>query len=223
MKRVVVVGGGPSGLVLGYELLVRGAGALDPLVVEAQRRPGGKAWTEPTAGYLVEHGPEGFLDSAPATLTLARELGLGDRLLPADPRAARRYLWARGRLRPVPTNPGAFLASGILSLTGRLAVLGEDIVDGLPGTRFDHVVCVQKCKMQGISRHPTDAGLAGAHEPDEGKVVDVARSSHIILLAHSRLFGTQFLGMFATPPGTETGRAEVSRARHSVRAVVPCG
>ena len=125
MRRVVVVGGGPSGLVLGRELVARGGGALDVLVVEARPRPGGKAWSEPVSGYLVEHGPEGFLDSAPATLALARELGLGERLLPADPRAARRYLWSRGRLRPVPTHPAAFLASGILSLPGRVAVLGE--------------------------------------------------------------------------------------------------
>jgi len=117
-----VVGGGPSGLVLGRELAAHGA---DVTVVEARGRPGGKAWTESCAGYLVEHGPEGFLDSAPATLALARDLGLGDRLLPASARAARRYLYARGALRPVPTNPAAFLASGLLSVPGRLAVLGE--------------------------------------------------------------------------------------------------
>jgi len=127
VRRVVVVGGGPSGLVLGHTLLALGgaSGGQQVLVTEARDRPGGKAWTERVGGYLVEHGPEGFLDSAPATLALARDLGLGERLLPAEPRAARRYLSARGRLRPVPTNPGAFLASGILSLRGRLSVLGE--------------------------------------------------------------------------------------------------
>lgn len=121
-----MVGGGPSGLVLGREL----AEAATPVrpdvsVFEARPRAGGKAWTEQHAGYTIEHGPEGFLDSAPATLALARGLGLGGRLLPAAPRSARRYLYARGALRPVPTNPGAFLASGILSPRGRLAVLGE--------------------------------------------------------------------------------------------------
>ncbi len=125
MRRAIVVGGGPSGLVLGRELAVRGAGDLDVTVYEAQERPGGKAWTEQHAGYTVERGPEGFLDSAPATLALARNLGLGDRLLPASDAAKTRYLYARGALRPVPTNPAAFLASGILSLRGRLTVLGE--------------------------------------------------------------------------------------------------
>ncbi len=122
MKRVLVVGGGPSGLVLGRELAVRGA---DVTVFEAQARPGGKAWTEVHNGYLVERGPEGFLDNAPATLALARDLGIGDRLLPASDAAKKRYLFARGALRPVPTNPVSFLSSGILSVRGRLAVLGE--------------------------------------------------------------------------------------------------
>jgi oxygen-dependent protoporphyrinogen oxidase len=122
---VIVVGGGPSGLVLGRELLTRGAGAVDVTVYEGQVHPGGKAWTEHEGGYVIERGPEGFLDSAPATLALAREVGLADRLLPASDRASKRYLFARGALRPVPTNRAAFFASGLLSLGGRLAVLGE--------------------------------------------------------------------------------------------------
>ncbi len=121
-----MVGGGPSGLVLGRELMDAASPARpDVTVCEARPRAGGKAWTERSGGYTIEHGPEGFLDSAPATLALARRLGLGERLLPAAPRAARRYLYARGALRPVPTHPASFLASGILSLRGRLAVLGE--------------------------------------------------------------------------------------------------
>ena len=122
MSRVIVLGGGPSGLVLGRELLVRGA---DVTVYEAQDRPGGKAWTEVQGGYVIERGPEGFLDSAPATLALARDLGIADRLLPASDAAKKRYLFARGALRAVPTNPLSFLASGMLSVRGRLAVLGE--------------------------------------------------------------------------------------------------
>jgi len=125
VKRVIVVGGGPSGLVLGRELLTRGAGAVDVTVYEAQMHPGGKAWTEREGGYLIERGPEGFLDSAPATLALARDVGLADRLLPASAKASKRYLFSRGALRLVPTNPAAFLASGVLTLGGRLAVLGE--------------------------------------------------------------------------------------------------
>jgi oxygen-dependent protoporphyrinogen oxidase len=127
MRRAIVIGGGPSGLVLGRELMARAErnGGLDVTVYEARTRPGGKAWTEREAGYTIERGPEGFLDSAPATLDLVASLGLADRLLPADPAAAKRFLWARGALRAVPSNPAAFLRSGILTLKGRLAVLGE--------------------------------------------------------------------------------------------------
>ncbi len=126
MRRVIVVGGGPSGLALAH-FLTRGesAEALDVTVLEAGERPGGKAWTERDGDYVIERGPEGFLDSAPLTLAVARDVGLADRVLPSSRAAARRYLFARGALRPVPTNPAAFLASGILSPSGRLTVLGE--------------------------------------------------------------------------------------------------
>ncbi len=125
MRRVIVVGGGPSGLALARELLVRGAGAVAVTVYEGQVHPGGKAWTEHEGGYVIERGPEGFLDNAPATLALAHAVGLGSRLLSASERAAKRYLFVRGALRPVPTNPAAFFASGLLTFGGRLAVLGE--------------------------------------------------------------------------------------------------
>jgi protoporphyrinogen/coproporphyrinogen III oxidase len=137
VRRAIVIGGGPSGLVLARALADGGGGpagaGLDVTLYEARERPGGKAWTERERGYTIERGPEGFLDSAPATLALARSLGLGERLLPARGAAAKRYLWARGALRPVPTNPAAFLASGILTLRGRLAVLGEPFRRPGPG------------------------------------------------------------------------------------------
>ena len=93
--------------------------------LEAHPQPGGNIRTERSDGFVCEWGPTGFLDNAPATLALARRVGLGERLLPAGPQAESRFIYRAGKLRRVPMTPGAFLASGILSPWGKLRLLGE--------------------------------------------------------------------------------------------------
>lgn len=126
--RIGVIGAGPSGLATAWEIVSRAeAGAMDVQVEVYDRaaRPGGNVWTDLVDGYRVEHGPEGFLDSAPRTLELAAELGLADRLVAASDTGRKRYVYAGGRLHLLPSDPIAFLRSGILSLPGRLRVFTE--------------------------------------------------------------------------------------------------
>jgi len=128
VKRLVVVGGGVAGLAtaLAARDRARAAGPdLDVRVLEAAPRPGGNLRSERADGYTVEWGPNGFLDNVPATLDLVRRLGLEGELQPADAAAARRFLYRRGRLRELPTGALAFLFNSVLSLRGRLRVLGE--------------------------------------------------------------------------------------------------
>ncbi|NDY42801.1 protoporphyrinogen oxidase, partial [Dissulfurirhabdus thermomarina] len=125
MARVVVVGGGMSGLSLAWFLRERRPG-WEVQVLEAADRPGGKAWTLREDGFLCEAGVNGVLDNKPSTLGLARRLGLAP--LPADAAAKRRFVVRRGRLVPLPESPGAFLTSPLLSPAGRLRVLLEPFV-----------------------------------------------------------------------------------------------
>src|ERR1700751_2379753 len=99
MPRVIIVGGGISGLSLAYRLQER-APNLDVLLLEQQGRPGGTLWTERRDGFQVEIGPNGFLDAKPTTLALCRDAGIGDQLLATSDEASRnRYLFLCGRLR----------------------------------------------------------------------------------------------------------------------------
>jgi oxygen-dependent protoporphyrinogen oxidase len=125
MPRVVIVGGGISGLALAHRLR-QSAPAADVTVLEERQRPGGTLWTEQRDGFQVEIGPNGFLDTKPTTVELCRDLGLGDRLLCASEAAQRnRYLFLNGRLRPLPGSPLSFLGSGLLSWRGKLGLLLE--------------------------------------------------------------------------------------------------
>lgn len=73
--KIAIVGGGISGLALGY-LLKEGAPNADVVIYEELSRPGGKIWTERHGGYLLEGGVNGFLSNRPKTLELAAALNL---------------------------------------------------------------------------------------------------------------------------------------------------
>ena len=128
---VVVVGAGISGLGVAWEILERAqraGGGVEVLCLEAAPRAGGNIRSERVDGFLCEAGPTGFLDSAPATVTLARRLGLSERMVQAHPRAVIRWIWRKGALRRVPLDAASFLRSGILSPRAKLRVLAEPFV-----------------------------------------------------------------------------------------------
>lgn len=136
MPRVAVVGGGIAGLAsavhlrdCAQELQID----LDVVVLETATRPGGNIRTERTGdGWVIEWGPNGYLDSVPATPALARRVGLGDEIRPSNANAAKRYLYRNGRLHLLPTGPLAFLRSPVLSPAGRVRVLLEPFAHAKP-------------------------------------------------------------------------------------------
>ena len=99
-KRVVVLGGGISGLVAAYELSKRGREAA-VTVLEAAKTLGGKVRTETVEGQVVETGPDSFITTKPEMLALVRELGLGADLITTGPDAGVSVLLG-GRLVPMP-------------------------------------------------------------------------------------------------------------------------
>jgi protoporphyrinogen/coproporphyrinogen III oxidase len=128
---IVVVGGGISGLALGHTLKRRGA---DVRVLESEQRPGGNLRTFQQSGFLLEAGPNGFLDREPRMRELLGELQLTDSVRRADTGAKRRFLFTRGALRELPSSPKAFLGSSVLPLGARLRVMLEPLSGrGRPG------------------------------------------------------------------------------------------
>ncbi len=133
MKRVVIVGGGITGLATAFEVAEAAGGAdIEVVVLEGRDRPGGNIRTERTGGYTIENGPNGFLDNAPKTVDLVRRIGLEDELQRADEAAATRFIYRGGTLHEAPAGPGSFLTSPLLSLRGRLRVLAEPFAKARP-------------------------------------------------------------------------------------------
>lgn len=124
---VAIVGGGIAGLSVAHALQKQGAASrgVEVVVLERSGRPGGNIRTDVVDGYTCEWGPNGFLDNAPATLDLVRDLGLEARVQPSDDGARRRFIVRGGRLHPLPGGPLDFLGSGLLSWRGKLRVALE--------------------------------------------------------------------------------------------------
>jgi oxygen-dependent protoporphyrinogen oxidase len=120
--RVAIVGGGISGLALGWQLARRD---ITTCVLEAESQPGGNIRSEDRGGYRIEWGPNGFLDNEPATLRLVEALGPAVRAIRAGDHARTRWIVRGGRLRALPASPSAFLTSGVLSVPGRMRALLE--------------------------------------------------------------------------------------------------
>jgi oxygen-dependent protoporphyrinogen oxidase len=104
-RRVVVVGGGVSGLAAAHRLTRRAAQSDTPLEVillEASARLGGTVRTHRRDGFLLEGGPDSFISEKPEAADLAREVGLGERLIGTNDQHRRAFIVRKGRLRPVP-------------------------------------------------------------------------------------------------------------------------
>jgi oxygen-dependent protoporphyrinogen oxidase len=136
--RLVVVGGGIAGLAAAHravELARERGQALDLVLLEAARRPGGTIRTEHVDGYCLEGGPDSFISEKPWALALAERLGLGPRLRRTDERYRRTYVVRGRRLLPLPegflllapTRAWPVLRSPLLSWRGKLR-LGLDLV-----------------------------------------------------------------------------------------------
>ncbi len=102
---VVIVGGGISGLCAAYELSggVQGPSATTPRIelIEAGPRFGGSMATASFADRTIDLGADGFLGRRPEAVTLARDLGLGERLEEIAASGASIYLG--GQLDSLPT------------------------------------------------------------------------------------------------------------------------
>lgn len=128
--RVVVVGGGITGLAVGWHLRERA----DVVVVEASERTGGQVRTLDLAGAPLDVGADAFLARQPHAERLARDLGFGGDDLVA-PATGAVWLWLRGRLRPLPTgtvlgvpsDPLALARSGVLSPAGLVRAVSEPV------------------------------------------------------------------------------------------------
>ncbi|MBI5344471.1 MAG: protoporphyrinogen oxidase, partial [Deltaproteobacteria bacterium] len=141
MKRVVIIGGGISGLATAYSLREHGArgthtkygSGFEIIILERKERPGGNIRTERAGGFLIEGGPDCFLSEKPWAMELCKRLGMEDKLLMTNTEFRKTFVLSRGRLHElpegvilmVPTRVLPLAASGLITLKGKMRMALE--------------------------------------------------------------------------------------------------
>ena len=118
----VILGAGPAGLAVASAMVRAGAKVK---VIEPSSRVGGSIRTVREDGWLVETGPNTLQLEGPEDEALLGCYGLAEVTQSADMRAAKRYIYAHGKLHGFGGNPLAILTSGLLSWPGKLRLLSE--------------------------------------------------------------------------------------------------
>jgi oxygen-dependent protoporphyrinogen oxidase len=167
MQKVVIVGGGISGLAVAFRLQQAQPSA-DVLVLEQRSRPGGTVWTDPRDGFRVEVGANGFLDNVPATLRLCQDVGIAQELVPASAEAERnRYLFLDGRLRRLPGTLGELLRSDLLTWRGKVNLAAESLRPGRRSERDESVAEFARRRAgREVAEIFADALVTGIHAGD---------------------------------------------------------
>ncbi len=133
-QRVIVVGGGISGLACAFRLQRLG---VPVTLLEAADHVGGMVGTVEKDGLLLESGPQSF-QGTDSILELIRQVGIESELLNADPRAPR-YVLMRGKLHEIPMSPRALLTSSLLTPGSRWKIASEPFRKTRPPSKEESV------------------------------------------------------------------------------------
>lgn len=155
--KVVVIGGGITGLCAAYELLERAKRErrhVEVTVLESGLRAGGKVVTETREGAVIEGGPDSFLAAKPQVIELAKELGLGGDLVPTNDGPRTIFVYTKGKLVPLPDGTGLvptkllpFLRSDLLSWNGRVRAVLEPWIPPLDGDEDESIAAFARRRV----------------------------------------------------------------------------
>ncbi|WP_087973339.1 protoporphyrinogen oxidase [Oceanobacillus rekensis] len=179
-KKIVIVGGGITGLSAAYHLQKQVSESnlsYDVKLVEASNRLGGRIQSMHKDGFTIELGPDSLLARKPAAAKLVEELGLSDQIIRNG--TGQSYILIKNKLHKMPK--GAYmgvpkeiqplLASNVFSIKGKLRALMDQVIPK-SNVKGDQSLGMFMRRRFGneLVDHQIDPLLSGIHSGDIDKM-----------------------------------------------------
>lgn len=136
-RRVVIVGGGITGLAAAWQILEECCREpVELVLLESSDRFGGVIQTIHRDGFLIEAGPDSFITDKTGAMDLCQQISLGDQLQATRSTCRRALVVRNHKLIPVPagfvlmgpTRLRSILSSPLFSLRGKLRIAAEPFI-----------------------------------------------------------------------------------------------
>ena len=220
-RRVVVVGGGISGLSAAHrlqELAQEHGYPLEISLLEAGNRLGGVVRSQRKAGFLLEEGPDSILTEKPWALDLARRLGIQDRVVGTLPEYRRSFVARGGELHATPDGfyllaPSSLrplVRTPLFSWPGKLR-MALDLVIPRRRSRADESLAAfvrRRLGREALERmaQPMIAGIYGA-DPEKLSLMATFPRFHEMERNHRSIILALRAGIRKRQAGTSRGEA----------------
>lgn len=136
-KTVVVIGGGITGLTAAYYLqraINEQKLPIDIKLIEASHKLGGKIQTVRKDGFIIERGPDSFLERKKSAAELVKDVGLEGQLV--NNTAGRSFVLVneklhsmpKGAVMGIPTQITPFITTDLFSVQGKMRAAADFII-----------------------------------------------------------------------------------------------
>lgn len=232
--RIVVIGGGVTGLTAAFRLRELLSAANRPFqltLCEASPRLGGVFGTRDLAGYRVETGADSFITNKPWALDLCLRLGLESRLIPTDARYRRSLVLRQGRPHPVPdgfqllspVKIGSILRSQLFSWGGKLRMAADLVLPARRDTSDESLASFARRRFgQEAFERLIQPMVGGIYTADPDQLSMLATMERFV--AHEKKYGSVIRGMWAEDRLGQISRTDgASGARYGLFASLQTG
>ncbi|WP_191566100.1 protoporphyrinogen oxidase [Metabacillus idriensis] len=136
-QKVVIIGGGITGLSAAFYLqkeMIDHDLQIESILIEASPRLGGKIQTVHKDGFIIERGPDSFLERKASAPQFVKDVGLQTELV--NNATGRSFVLVGDRLHPIPagavmgipTQVLPFVTTGLFSILGKARAAGDYIL-----------------------------------------------------------------------------------------------
>jgi len=224
-KRVIVIGGGITGLSAAHRLAELRSDRnlnLDILLLEKSDRVGGVISTVERDGFTIEEGPDSFITSKPWGINLANRLGLESELIETNRDKRRTFVLLHGRLVPLPDGfimlaPARimpFLRTPLFSWRGKMRMLMDLVIPKNPQGDESLASFVRRRLGREALERAAQPMISGVYAADPEKLSLRATMPQFIEMEER--YGSVIKGMYQGYRKRKKGVMSDSGARYSL-------